>query len=127
MASAAPNPAAEDIPRVKGDAIGFLREACMTTPPSANPAPAKTAASALGNLISQTIASKSPSLFRRTVIACKGEMYIEPTHMDAVNAKAKQEKRKRMNMVLFHHSLLYCATTESATKTTSFLREIELK
>jgi len=52
---AAPNPAAEDIPRVKGDARGFLVEICVTTPAKDKAAPATTATRARGNRLFQTI------------------------------------------------------------------------
>lgn len=43
MAKEAPNAAALDIPKVKGEARGFRRMHCITTPATAKPAPASKA------------------------------------------------------------------------------------
>lgn len=118
IASAAPNPAAEEIPSVNGDASGFLTETCVAEPASANPAPAKTATNALGSLISQMIASRLPPLlFMSLAITSKGGIYEEPTQSDKVKAKIRQKKSKEMSADLLCDSFLYCVTMGSVNGT----------
>ncbi len=57
MAKLAPKAAALDMPRVDGEASGFLRLFCMTQPATDNPAPAIIAASILGRRIRQITTS----------------------------------------------------------------------
>jgi len=51
MAIVAPNMAACDKPKVKGEASGFLRVLCITQAATDNPAPARKPAAILGNRI----------------------------------------------------------------------------
>lgn len=50
IANEAPNPAAEEIPVVKGLTIGFPVIPCIIDPATANPLPARIANKVLGNL-----------------------------------------------------------------------------
>ena len=61
-ASAAPNPAPEDIPMVYGSARGFFRMLCMATPQIANATPHTIAPRILGNLSCRTTCAASASV-----------------------------------------------------------------
>ena len=55
MYKAAPNEAPEDIPNTDGEAIGFLKSACMAIPATESEAPTTAAQISLGVLMSLTI------------------------------------------------------------------------
>ena len=57
MANAAPKPAAEEMPKVKGLASGFLRMPCITAPATPRPMPATMLIKTLCSRRSQTIIS----------------------------------------------------------------------
>ena len=60
IANAAPKAAECDIPRVNGEASGFLSMLCITMPETANPMPASIADKILGIRISQKIVDSIP-------------------------------------------------------------------
>ncbi len=55
--NAAPNAAAWEMPKVKGDAKGFFNTDCITAPETASPAPPKIAMTVWGRRIFQTMRS----------------------------------------------------------------------
>ncbi len=59
MAILAPKTAALDMPRVEGEAKGFLKLFCITQPATAKPAPAIIAAMTRGRRMFQTTASET--------------------------------------------------------------------
>ncbi len=114
IAKAAPKPAADEIPRVNGDASGFRNETWVTAPASASPAPAKTATRALGNLISKRIVLELPdpklSISENTSI---GGMNKDPTQRDRMNTITRDKANKERIASLLLEIFLYSETSRS--------------
>jgi len=100
---AAPNAAAWAIPRVKGDARGFLKTDCMTVPEAARPEPATTAVSVWGSLIFQIISSicRVPGLLKSVLITSIKLIWTEPRDMLIIIITIRAIKTRKINIIFF--------------------------
>ena len=99
MAKDAPKAAAPDIPKVKGEANGLRRIHCITTPATANPAPASKAPTILTRrMFHITPPAPFTSKVKMYLITSKKEMLIGPFWAAMIMQRSSRSKpmmRKR--------------------------------
>jgi len=100
---AAPKAAAWAMPRVNGDARGFLKTDCITAPALARPAPATTAVRVCGSLMFQMINSicLEPEWSRRVLITSKNLIWTDPMDMLAMIMSIRKIKTRKINSIFF--------------------------
>jgi hypothetical protein len=115
---AAPNAAAWAMPRVKGDAKGFLKTDCMTAPELARPAPATTAVRVWGNLIFQMISSncRESEFLKSVLITSMNPIWTDPREMLVIIIKIRAIKTRKINKIFFFIYLEYSSDISPFSK-----------
>ena len=103
ITKATPSPAPELIPRIEGPARGFLKSVCISSPPTARPAPVRQAVIASGILLFIIIfvhAWLSISALNKILSTSLKGIFTEPTEMLIINNRTSPMIKTIISKVL---------------------------